>query len=128
MQSSMVDQPAAFPGEGCGYHIEFDVFDGRPTLTLVGDLDAAATDALRGILSCVEDAPGAVHVDAHGVVGADLDSFDPLIELARERRVQQQPGVVVDSLSEPVKDLFSLLALSISPPVELGADTARLAS
>lgn len=127
MQSSMPDVATVPTDEASGYHIEFDVCDGRPTLTLVGDLDAAATDALRGILSCVEDAPGAVHVDAHGVIGADLDSFDPLIDLARERRAHQQPGVVVDSLSEPVKDLFTLLALPISPPVEL-ADSARLAS
>ena len=127
MQSSTPDLATVPTDAASGYHIEFDVCDGRPTLTLVGDLDAAATDALRGILSCVEDSPGAVHVDAHGVIGADLDSFDPLIDLARERRAQQQPGVVVDSLSEPVKDLFTLLALPISPPVEL-ADSARLAS
>lgn len=128
MQSSMADPPVVPPGDTAGYHIEFDVCDGRPTLTLVGDLDAAATDALRGILSCVEDAPGAVHVDAHGVLGADLDAFDPLFEFARERRSQQQPGVVVDSLSDAVKDLFTLLTLPVSPPVDLGADAAQLAS
>jgi hypothetical protein len=127
VQSSMADPPLAPPGDTSGYHIEFDVCDGCPTLTLVGDLDAAATDALRGILSCVEDAPGAVHVDAHGVLGVELDAFDPLFEFARERHARQRPGVVVDALSEAVKDLFTLLTLPVRPPVEL-ADAARLAS
>lgn len=128
MQSSMADSRRGPLDDTAGYHIEFDVHAGRPTLTLVGDLDAAATDALRGILSCVEDASGPVHVDARGVLGADADAFDPLFEFARTRQAQHRPGVVVDTLSDAVQDLFRILTLPVHPPVELGPDLAEAAS
>jgi len=118
------------PVELRGYNIEFDQCDGRATLTLVGDLDVAAADALRGILSCVDDTPGPLHVDAGGVLGADLDAFDPLFEVARERADQERPGVVVDALSETVIELFQVLGVPTRPPVELGVSrsTAEVAS
>jgi len=79
-------------------------------LTLVGDLGRAATDALRGLFGLHRGRPGVLHVDAGGRSRADLDAFDPLLELARERWRQHQPGVVLDSLSETVRDLFDALA------------------
>jgi ABC-type transporter Mla MlaB component len=127
VQSSTFDHPPlAMPVELRGYNIEFDQCDGRATLTLVGDLDVAAADALRGILSCVDDTPGALYVDAGGVLGADLDAFDPLFEVARERARQERPGVVVDSLSDRVVELFRLLGMPTRPPVEL--DVSRSAA
>jgi hypothetical protein len=102
-----------------GYNIEFDQSDGRSTLTLVGDLDAAATDALRGILSCAQMTPGVLHVDAGGVLGADLDAFDPLLDVARDRYRRELPRVIVDSFSDTVRELFQVLGLPTRPPVEL---------
>lgn len=120
MQSSTFDHPPlGMSVELRGYHIEFDQSDGHATLSLVGDLDAAAADALRGILSCVDDAPGQLHVDAAGVLGADLDAFDPLFEVARERAAQDRPGVIVDSLSDTVVELFELLGVPTQAPVSL---------
>ncbi|HEY3715505.1 MAG TPA: STAS domain-containing protein [Jatrophihabitantaceae bacterium] len=113
--------PLAMPVDVQGYNIEFDQSEGQATLTLVGDLGGAATDALRGLLGCIADGPGVLHVDAGGVLGADLDAFDPLLELARERWRQHQPGVVLDSLSETVRDLFDALGVPTEPPVELDA-------
>lgn len=120
MQSSTFDHaPLGMPVELRGYNIEFDQSDGQAILTLVGDLDAGAADALRGILSCVDDTPGELHVDAAGVLGADLDAFDPLFEVARVRAGQDRPGVVVDSLSDTVAELFQLLGVSTRAPVAL---------
>jgi ABC-type transporter Mla MlaB component len=121
--------PLASSAKIRGYNIEFDVCNGRPTLTLVGDLSTQATDALRGILSCVDETPGTLHVDAAGVLGADLDAFDPLLDLARERRQRRQPGVVVDSFSEPVRQLLDVVGLPSQLPVELlGTATAATAT
>src|SRR5262245_6809673 len=118
------------PVELRGYNIEFDQSDGRATLRLVGDLDVSAADALRGILGCIDETPGALHVDAGGVLGADLDAFDPLFGVARERARQDRPGVVVDAVSETVIELFQVLGVPTRPPVELGVSrsTGEVAS
>lgn len=125
MQSSTFDHPPlAMPVDLHGYTIELDQCDGRATLTLVGDIDAAAADALRGILACMGDLPGPLHVDAGGVLAADVGAFDPLLALARDRHRRHEPGVVMDSLSDTVRDLFQVLGLPAEPPVDLDADRA----
>lgn len=129
MQSSIFDHPPlAMPVDLRGYHIEFDQSDGRATLTLIGDLDAAAIDSLRGILACVAGTPGPLHVDAAGVLGADLDAFDPLFELARDRRRRGLPGVVLDSVSDAVHDLFAALGMPTQTPIELPSPMIEIAS
>ena len=123
MQSSALSDHTSLivPVSLRAYGIELGMRDGEAILTLAGDLDAAATDALRGILSCAAQMPGVLHVDAEGVLGADLDAFDPLLDVARERRRRRLPGVVLDSLSDTVSDLFAVLRIPTRPPVELGA-------
>ncbi len=112
--------PLAMPVEVQGYHIDLELHEGRTTLSLAGDLDAAATDALRGLLICVERLPNTVHVEADGVLGADLDAFDPLLDVARTRHARGLPGVFVESLSDAVREVFERLSLSTQLPVELG--------
>lgn len=109
----------AMPVEVHGYGIHLDLHSGAATLTLAGDLDAAATDALRGLLTVVEAIPSVVHVHAEGVVGADLDAFDPLLDAARDRRARGLPTIRVVSLGDAVRDLFGVLGLRRHPPVEL---------
>ncbi len=103
-----------------GYHLDLEIRDERVTLTMAGDLDAAATSALRGLLTCVFAVPHVVHVDTGGVLGADLGAFDPLLEAATARRARGLPGMCIESLSEAVGDLFRVLRISTRPPIELG--------
>lgn len=102
-----------------GYDINLEMHAGAATLTLAGDLDAAATDALRGLLTVVHLTPSIMHVHADGVLGADLDAFDPLLEAARVRRARGLPSVRVESLGDAVRDLFGVLGLGEQPPIVL---------
>lgn len=111
--------PLAMPVEVHGYDIHLDLHAEAATLTLAGDLDAAATDALRGLLTVVEMVPSVVRVHAAGVVGADLDAFDPLLDAARDRRARGLPSIRVESMGDAVRDLFGVLGLRRHPPVEL---------
>ena len=97
--------------DGCRYRIELEMRDEGAVLVLGGDLDAAAIDALRGILSCVERLPTVLHVQAAGVTRADDDAFDPLLETAATRRERDLPTVVLDSASDAIRNLLSDLAL-----------------
>ena len=107
------------PVEVRGYDIDLELHSEATTLTLAGDLDAAATDALRGLLTVVHMTPSVIHVHADGVLGADLEAFDPLLEAARARRAQGLPSVRVESLGDAVRDLFGVLGLREQPPVVL---------
>lgn len=111
--------PLCTPVPACGYDINLELHADATTLTLAGDLDAAATDALRGLLTVVHMTPNVMHVHAHGVVGADLDAFDPLLEAARARRSRGLPSIRVESLGAAVRDLFGVLGLQEQPPVVL---------
>lgn len=121
MTSSTVydNPPLPMPVELRGYDINLELHADAATLTLGGDLDAAATDALRGLLTVVQLAPSAVHVRADDVLGADLDAFDPLFEAARVRRARGLPDIRVESLGDAVRDLFGVLGLGERPPILL---------
>jgi len=95
--------PLAMPVDVQGYNIEFDQSEGQATLTLVGDLGRAAPMRCAACWVASRNGPGVLHVDPVAF-RADLDAFDPLLELARERWRQHQPGVVLDSLSETVRE------------------------
>jgi hypothetical protein len=109
----------SMPAEVHGYQIDLELHRDHATLTLAGDLDSAATDALRGLLTCIERVPSVVHVCTDAVLGADLDAFDPLLDAAHDRRTRGLPAVRVDSLSDAVRDLFGALRLPMQPPVHL---------
>jgi hypothetical protein len=111
--------PLPMPVQPCGYGINLELHSDATTLTLAGDLDATATNALRGLLTVVHMTPSLMCVHAHGVVGADLDAFDPLLEAARARRVRGLPSIRVESLGDAVRDLFGVLGLRQQPPVVL---------
>jgi hypothetical protein len=111
--------PLPMPVQACGFDINLELRSDATTLTLAGDLDAAATDALRGLLTVVHMTPSLMHVHAHGVVGADLDAFDPLLEAAHARRARGLPSIRVESLGDAVRDLFGVLGLREQPPVVL---------
>ncbi|HEY3087981.1 MAG TPA: hypothetical protein VGJ59_07965 [Jatrophihabitantaceae bacterium] len=113
------NSPLPTPVEVRGYDINLELHADATTLTLAGDLDAAATDALRGLLTVVRMTPGVMHVHADGVLGADLDAFDPLLEAARARRAWGLPSIEVESLGDAVRDLFGVLGLQELPPVVL---------
>jgi ABC-type transporter Mla MlaB component len=113
--------PLEMPVDVHGYEINLELRDDTATLTVAGDLDAAATNALRALLTCLEQVPDVVHVQADGVLGADLDAFDPLLDAARARRAKGRPGVRVESLSDAVCELFDVLRMPTRTPVELGA-------
>src|SRR5262249_33840376 len=113
------DPALRMPVEVRGYDINLGLHSDTTTLTLAGDLDAAATDALRGLLTVVHITPSVIHVHADGVLGADLEAFDPLLEAARARRAQGLPSVRVESLGDAVRDLFGVLGLREQPPVVL---------
>jgi ABC-type transporter Mla MlaB component len=111
--------PLGMPVEVHGYDINLELHSDAATLTLAGDLDAAATDALRGLLTVVQLTPCVMHVHADGVLGTDLDAFDPLFEAARARRVRGLPNIQVDSVGDAVRDLFGVLGISAQPPIVL---------
>ncbi len=111
--------PLPMPVEVRGYDINLELHADATTLTLAGDLDAAATDVLRGLLTVVRMTPSVMHVHADGVLGADLDAFDPLLEAARARRARGLPSIQVESLGDAVRDLFGVLGLRELPPVVL---------
>lgn len=113
------DESAKRPTSLRGYDIEFELRGDQALLVLAGDLDAAAIDALRGLIGCIEQVPGIVHVRADAVTGADLVAFDPLLQAARDRRAKGLPGLCVDSLSEAAQDLLAVLGLPDQPPVLL---------
>lgn len=111
--------PLSMPADVRGYQIDVEVSRDRITLELAGDLDAAATTRLRDLMPGIAQAPVVVHVYADAVLGADLEAFDPLLEVARRRREHGLPAVRVDALSDAVRDLFDVLGLPAHPPVEL---------
>jgi hypothetical protein len=116
------NSPLPTPVEVRGYDINLELHADATTLTtltLAGDLDATATDALRGLLTVVRMTPSVMHVHADGVLGADLDAFDPLLEAARARRARGLPSIRVESLGDAVRDLFGVLGLRELPPVVL---------
>jgi ABC-type transporter Mla MlaB component len=103
--------PLDMPVEVHGYDINLELQSDGATLTLAGDLDAAATDALRRLLTVVQLTPSVMSVHAEGVLGADLDAFDPLFEAARARRARGLPSIRVESLGDAVRDLFGVLGV-----------------
>lgn len=111
--------PLGMPVELHGYDINLELHADAVTLTLAGDLDAAATDALRGLLTVVQMTPSVMHVQADGVLGTDLNAFDPLFEAARGRRARGLPDIQVDSVGDAVRDLFGVLGLRVQPPIVL---------
>src|SRR5215471_4867208 len=113
------DPALRMPVEVRGYDINLELHSDATTLTLAGDLDAAATDALRGLLTVVQMTPSVMHVHADGVLGTDLDAFDPLFEAARTRRARGLPNIQVDSVGDAVRDLFGVLGISVQPPIVL---------
>lgn len=121
MQPSILDGRATIPvPPGLrGYQIGLKLHDDMALLSVSGDLDAAATDALRGMLACIDRLSTVVYVRADKVIGADLDAFDPLFEAARERRKRGLPGVRIESISDAVRDLFGVLRIPTDLPVDL---------
>jgi hypothetical protein len=111
--------PLPLPVELRGYDINLELHADAATLTLAGDLDGAATDALRGLLTVVQLTPSVMHVHADGVLGADLDAFDPLFEAARARNARGLPDIRVESVGDAVRDLFGVLGLAERPPILL---------
>ncbi len=85
--------PLEMPVDVHGYQINLELRDDTATLTVAGDLDAAATSALRALLTCLEQV----------------------------RRAKGRPGVRVESLSDAVCELFDVLRMPTRTPVELGA-------
>ncbi len=102
-----------------GYEISLEIRSGTARLTLSGVLDAAAADAVGGMIGADGPVQCAVELIADAVAVADVAAAELLVAVARERRQRGLPAIRLIALSEPLSEALSRLGLASRPPIVL---------